>query len=65
MGLVEESAGFAPGALFVSPVGELVTDHREGVGANLRIAQQFNRTSDGTQHVGQGLLTHNSLRSSS
>src|ERR1039458_9528253 len=62
MGLVEESAGFAPGALFVSPVGELVAHHGEGIRAYLRIAQHFNGTRDGPQHVGQALLTHNSLK---
>ena len=47
VGLVEKSAGFPPGTLFVSPVGELGTHHRKGIWSYLRIAQQFNWTPDG------------------
>ena len=65
VGLVEKSAGFTPGALLISPVGELVTHHRAGIGADLRVAQQFNRARDGLQHVGQTLITHSYSNGSS
>ncbi len=45
--LVQKSAGLPPGALFISPVRELGTHHREGIWSYLRITQQFNRTPDG------------------
>ena len=45
--LVEERAGFLPGALFISPVGELGAHHRKGVGSDLRIAQPFHWTPGG------------------
>jgi hypothetical protein len=44
--LVEET-GFAPGPLLVSPIGELVTHDGEGVGADLRIAQQLHGAAGG------------------
>ena len=47
VGLVEQRAGFAPGTLFVSPVGELVAHHGKGVRPDLRIAQQLNGTLGG------------------
>jgi len=45
MGLIEQSAGFAPRTLFIPPVRELVTNHGKRVGTDLRIPQQFNRIS--------------------
>jgi hypothetical protein len=45
--LVEKSAGFLPGALFVSPVRELGTHHRKGIRPYLRIAQPFHWTPGG------------------
>jgi hypothetical protein len=41
VGLVEQCAGLAPRALLVAPVRELVRHHREGVRADLRVAQHL------------------------
>ena len=43
--LIEKRAAFLPGALFISPVRELGTHHRKGVGSDLRIAQSLHRTA--------------------
>ena len=56
--LVEQDARVPPGALFVSPVRELAGDDRVDVRSGLRIAQQFDRTAGGVQHVLEALVTH-------
>ena len=38
VGLVEERAGFPPGALLISPIGELELHHGKRVGSYLRVA---------------------------
>jgi hypothetical protein len=49
--LIEQGAGFAPGTLLVSPVGELVLHDGKGVGSDLRISQQIDRIPGGSYGV--------------
>ena len=49
--LVEKRAGLLPRTLLISPVRELGTHHRKGVGSDLRIAQALHRTRDALQRV--------------
>src|SRR5690606_2055828 len=58
MRLIEQSARLAPGALLVAPVRKLGRDHRKRVRPDLRVAQQLDRVTDGTQQVFQALVTH-------
>jgi hypothetical protein len=58
MRLIEQCAGLAPGPLFIPPVGELMLDHREGIGPYLGIAQHLDRASGGLYRVLQASLTH-------
>jgi hypothetical protein len=51
VGLVEQSAGLSPGALFISPVCKFVFDDREGVGAYLRIPEKLDRIPGGSYDV--------------
>ena len=58
VGLVEQHAGLAPGALLVAPVGELGRDHRIDVGADLRIAHHLDDVAGGLDRLFQILVSH-------
>ena len=61
MRLVEERARFAPRALLVAPVGELVLHHRKGIGTDLGIAQQVHRGGYRLQQLLQVLIHSDAL----
>ncbi len=56
--LVEQHRGVAPGELLVAEVGELRGDDRVDVGAQLRVAQQFDRVAALLKHFLQIFCTH-------
>ncbi len=58
VGLVEQNAGVAPGALLVAPVGEFGGDHRIDVGADLRIAQHVDGIADGLKFLFKVFVSH-------
>src|SRR5580704_8858494 len=56
--LVEQSTCFAPRALLVPPVCELMANHGKGIRADLRVTQQVYRIPDGLQSFFQACVTH-------
>jgi hypothetical protein len=56
--LIEKRAGFPPGTLLISPVGELRLHHGKRVRPDLRIAQQLDGTPRGLYRVFQVSITH-------
>ena len=58
VGLIEKRAGFPPGTLLISPVGELMLHHGKRVGSDLRIAQEFHGIPGGLYRVFQVSITH-------
>jgi len=49
--LIKQRAGFTPGALFVSPVGELMTYDRKRIRPNLRITQHVDWITSSLQFI--------------